>query len=76
MKTVHPLSAGLLSGLDKQGELTGLLEELYYHCFHAPGSTDDEGEGRNTWLSQGLTQTLATDYSRDKTQDHPAGSII
>jgi hypothetical protein len=30
LTVLHSLSSGLLSGLDKQGEITELLELLYY----------------------------------------------
>jgi hypothetical protein len=30
LTVLHSLSSGLLSGLDKQGEITELLEQLYY----------------------------------------------
>jgi hypothetical protein len=30
LTVLHSLFSGLLSGLDKQGEITELLEQLYY----------------------------------------------
>jgi hypothetical protein len=33
LTVLHSLSSGLLSGLERQGEITELLEILYYDCF-------------------------------------------